>query len=205
LELRDAISQLSHIRAQMARSERLRGLRAVPVGISGLMALGAAALQPVIVPDPAAQFGLYLVLWVGVASLSAFTGFLEMAARCRFSASSLTRATTYLSLEQFLPSVVAGIAVTSVITLRAPEQVWMLPGLWQLLFGLGVFSFARLLPRPVLLIAAYYLATGSGVLCLGSFALEPWAMGLPFGAGQLFTAGILYWTLERPEANGDLE
>ena len=201
--LRNAISQLSHIRSQMARSERLRGLRAVPVGVSGLMALAAAVLQPVLISEPKAQFALYLVLWVGVASLSAFTGFLEMTVRCRVSGSSLTRATTFLSLEQFLPSVVAGAVVTTVITVTAPDQVWMLPGLWQILFGLGVFSFARLLPRPILFVAGYYLMTGAVVLCLGEAALHPWAMGLPFGAGQILTAGILYWTLERPEVSGE--
>jgi len=199
LELRDAISQISQIRAQMARGERLRGLRAVPVGFSGLMALAAAALQPALVPQPASQLDAYLLLWLGVAVLSAATGFLEMAVRCRVSGSGLTRATVFLAAEQFLPCLFAGAAVTFVLIRTAPEQAWLLPGLWQILFGLGVFAFARLLPRPVFWVAAYYLMTGTGVLALGPEALSGWAMGLPFGFGQLMTAAILYWTLERPD------
>jgi hypothetical protein len=27
--------------------------------------------------------------------------------------------------------------------------------------------------------------------------LSPWAMGVPFGVGQLLAAAVLYWTLER--------
>jgi hypothetical protein len=33
----------------------------------------------------------------------------------------------------------------------------------------------------------------------GPAALSPWAMGVPFGLGQLFAAGVLYWTLERTD------
>lgn len=200
MELRDAISQISAIRAQMARGERLRGLRAVPVGMSGLMALAAAALQPALVADPAQQLGSYLLLWIGVAALSAATGFLEMAVRCRYSGSGLTRATVFLAAEQFLPCIFAGAAMTFVIVRTAPDQAWMLPGIWQILFGLGVFAFARLLPRPVFWVAAYYLLAGTCVLTLGPDALSGWAMGLPFGIGQIVTAAILYWTLERPES-----
>ncbi len=31
----------------------------------------------------------------------------------------------------------------------------------------------------------------------GEHALSPWAMGLPFGVGQLAAAAVLYRTLER--------
>jgi hypothetical protein len=31
----------------------------------------------------------------------------------------------------------------------------------------------------------------------GEAALSPWAMGLPFGAGQMLAAAVLYRTLER--------
>jgi len=43
--------------------------------------------------------------------------------------------------------------------------------------------------------------TWTGLWCLaqaqGQAALSPWAMALPFGVGQLVTAGVLYWALER--------
>jgi hypothetical protein len=95
--------------------------------------------------------------------------------------------------------VVAGALTTIVIVQSAPDSGWMLPGLWGLFFSLGVFASCRLLPRPTFWIAGYYLL--SGVLCLvlarGPAALSPWAMALMFGPGQLFSAAVLYWTLER--------
>jgi hypothetical protein len=47
--------------------------------------------------------------------------------------------------------------------------------------------------------AVFYLGTGLAVLAIahGTAALSPWAMGVPFGAGQLLVALVLYRTLER--------
>ncbi|MEZ6044679.1 MAG: hypothetical protein R3C11_03665 [Planctomycetaceae bacterium] len=45
----------------------------------------------------------------------------------------------------------------------------------------------------------YYVMCGC--LCLivgqGELAYSPWLMGITFGLGQLISAFILYWTLER--------
>jgi hypothetical protein len=97
----------------------------------------------------------------------------------------------------------AGGLVTPV--LATPEHAWLLPGLWQVLFGLGIFASYRLLPPATFWVALFYLL--AGVVCLliarGEAALTPWAMGVPFGVGQLLAAGVLYWTLER--GNGEHE
>jgi hypothetical protein len=78
----------------------------------------------------------------------------------------------------------------------------MLPGLWQILFGLGVFASCRLLPRATFWVGVFYLGSGLAVLALAhqEAALSPWAMGLPFGAGQMLAAAVLYFTLEREHA-----
>jgi len=57
----------------------------------------------------------------------------------------------------------------------------MLPGLWQVLVGLGLFASVRVLPRPVPLAGAWYLLAGLTVLALASETrhLSPWLMGLP--------------------------
>jgi len=42
---------------------------------------------------------------------------------------------------------------------------------------------------------AWYLLTGLTCIALaGSRALSPWAMGIPYGGGQLLVAGILFFT-----------
>jgi hypothetical protein len=69
----------------------------------------------------------------------------------------------------------------------------MLPGLWQILFSLGVFASCRSLPRPMIAVALWYL--GGGLSCLifanGSDALSPWTMGMPFFGGQLLASALL--------------
>jgi hypothetical protein len=81
----------------------------------------------------------------------------------------------------------------------------MLPGLWALFFSLGVFASCRLLPRAVCIAGVWYLV--AGVLALawgqGPAALSPWTMGITFGIGQLLTAVILHFTLERFDHRGD--
>ena len=75
----------------------------------------------------------------------------------------------------------------------------MLPGLWAILFSLGVFASFRLLPRPTYWVGVYYLMAGACCLAWaqGEAAFSPWAMGLTFGIGQFLAAAILYWNLER--------
>jgi hypothetical protein len=75
----------------------------------------------------------------------------------------------------------------------------MLPGLWSIFFSLGIFATRRLLPRGAFGVACYYLILGLSDLSMarGDWVLSPWAMGVPFGGGQLFAAAVLYSTLER--------
>jgi hypothetical protein len=199
MELREALSQIAEIRQHVARTEVFRGYRAVPVAFSGLLALTAAAYQSVCLPNPLQDLPAYLTLWVGAAVLSALGAGAEMGLRLRRSDSSWARETTWLAVEQFLPCMAAGALVTLVLVWRVPEEAWLLPGIWQVLFSLGVFASYRLLPRAVFWVGLFYLAAGVASLALarGDAALSPWAMGLPFGGGQLLAAAILYWTLER--------
>jgi hypothetical protein len=93
----------------------------------------------------------------------------------------------------FLPSAVGGMLLTAVLVRFAPSSLWMLPGLWQILFSLGVFASCRSLPRPMIATAVWYLVAGLACLALarGTQALSPWAMGLPFGLGQFLAAYLL--------------
>ena len=198
MQLRDAFDQITAIHTQLAATERLRGLRAVPVAFSGGLALLAAAGQSWWIGDPVTEIPRWLCLWVGAAAISALAAGLELAHRVRASGSRHSVANALLALQEFSPCLLAGAIVTAVVALRLPAQLWLLPGLWQLLFGLGNLAAHRLLPAPAVAVGALYLASGSAcLLLLGERALAPWAMGLPFAAGQLGLAAILWWNHER--------
>jgi hypothetical protein len=199
MELREALTQISQIRRQLARTEIFRGFRSMPVAFSGLLALAAAGFQLMWIPEPSQNIGGYLTLWLGAALVSAVAAGAEMAFRYWRSSTTLGRDLTWLAVEQFLPCLAGGAILTVVLALAAPDTLWMLPGLWQMFFSLGIFATHRLLPRPIFGVAIFYMATGvfSLLVAHAEGTPSPWVMGIPFGVGQLYVAAILYWILER--------
>lgn len=200
MELRDALSQIAEIRSRVAAAERFRGYRAGPVAITGLLAVVAAAVQPLLVPNPTDEVNRYLWLWLGTAVAAAAVAGSGIWLRHSRTADRLTKELTWLAVGQFAPCLVAGAVVTVILLKYAPQYACLLPGLWQVFFSLGVFASFRLLPRAVAAVAVVYLMSGAVNLSLaaGPHALAPLAMGLPFGLGQLLSAAVLYWNLERP-------
>ncbi len=201
MELRDALAQIAEIRQQVTRTELVRGYRALPAAFSGLLAFAAALAQTLWLPDPAQNLSGYFSLWLGVAGISILASIMEMAWFCRRSGSALERTKSLMALGQLLPSIVAGALLLVIVSRFAPEALWMLPGLWSMLFSLGLFACWRQLPRGLVVVAAFYLVAGLACLAWaqGEAAFSPWALGLPFGLGQLAAATILYWTLERKD------
>lgn len=201
MQLDQALRQISDIRRQMARSEIFRGYRSVTVACSGAAGVLAAAFQSRWVAEPALDVGRYLALWVGIAAVSLAVAGAEMVYRSRRAGTSVARRQALLAAEHFLPCVVVGALLTLCVHRAAPQAAWMLPGLWSLLYGMGVFASARLLPRAVLWVGVYYVLCGCGCLVWGQGerGFSPWLMGISFGGGQLLSAAVLYWTLERSD------
>ena len=203
MELQEALSQIAEIRSRAAAAERFRGYRAVPVAASGLLAVLAAIAQPILVPDPATDLAGYLALWLTTAVVAAAVAGSGVVVRHWSGRHPLERELTLLAVGQFAPCLLAGALVTIALARHAPEIGWVLPGLWQVLFGLGIFASARQLPRAIVGVAVFFLLAGTVNLALirGAWSFSPWAMALPFGLGQLATAAVLYWNLERDRAD----
>ena len=75
----------------------------------------------------------------------------------------------------------------------------LLPGLWAICFGIGIFACRPYLPRASGWVALFYYAAGFGLLWIAS-GVEPlsgWWVGGTFGIGQLLAAAVLWWNLER--------
>lgn len=203
MELREALSQISEIRQQMARSQLFRGYRSMTVGFSGVLGLLAAAFQSRWVESPDTELGRYLSLWVSVAAACLIVAGIELYWRSQLAGPGLAREMTLLAVEQFLPCIVVGALLTLCIYRAAPQVAWMLPGLWCLVFGLGIFVSFRLLPSQTFWVGLYFVLCGCGCLVWGQgeHAFSPWQMGISFGGGQLLGASILYWTLERTDGS----
>jgi hypothetical protein len=194
MELREALTQISEIRQSMARSEVFRGYRSVTTAFSALVAVAASAVQAFWFPHNERQA---LYIWLAAAALSLIVVGAEMTVRYRRSQSPLQREITLLAVEQFAPCLVAGALMTYAMSDWAGNSSSMLPGLWGIVFSLGVFASRRVLPRGAFIVGAYYLL--AGVLCIVmrgrvGFPIE---MAATFGGGQLLAAGVLYWMLER--------
>ncbi|HEY1576066.1 MAG TPA: hypothetical protein VGF82_03230 [Terracidiphilus sp.] len=199
-DLNRALSDISSIRRQVARSTEFHGYGPATLAATALIAILAAGMQAQWVPDPSNHPAKYLTIWIWTAILSASLTGVQMYTRSRRIHSDLSDEMIRMAVEQFLPSVAAGVLTTIVIVRFAPSAFWMLPGIWQIIFSLGVFSSCRFLPRPMLAAGAWYLFAGLlSIACGGSRALSPWAMGIPFGAGQLLVAAILLFATRKAE------
>lgn len=201
MQLDEALRQISDIRQHMTRCTVFRGYRSITVAFSAVAGMVGAVFQTSWVPAPEIELGRYLALWLGLAGLSMIAATVEVIWSNRRTESELTRQQMLVAAQQFLPCVAVGALLTLCLYRGAPQAAWMLPGLWSLIFGLGIFSSAQLLPRQAFWVACYYVLCGLGCLLWGQGerALSPWLMGVSFGGGQLLGAAVLYWTLERTD------
>jgi hypothetical protein len=197
------LDDIGSIRRQVAQATEFRGYGPATLAGTGLLAIGAATAQAVWLPNPASHIAGYLSIWIWTAALSAFVVGTEMFARTRRIHSGMADEMIRMAVEQFLPSVGVGALVTVVLIRFVPGSLWMIPGMWQVVFSLGIFASCRFLPRPIAAAAAWYLLTGLTCLSLAdNRALSPWSMGIPYGAGQMLVAAILLFAAkeEKDEA-----
>ncbi len=121
MDLRNALVQIAEIRQQMAKGDVFRGYRSAPVAFSGIVALVAALAQPLVVPDPLGNPALYLAVWIVAAGVSMGAVALEMTWRLNLVRERTHFEVARLAIEQFLPSIIAGALVTTVIAPTCPN------------------------------------------------------------------------------------
>ncbi len=192
-DLYRALADIDAIRGQMARGTTFRGYGPATLTATGGMAVAAASVQAHYVHAPARQVGLYLTIWLTTATLALLVTSIETITRSLRVHSGLAKQMIHSAAEQFLPAIVTGLLLTVVLVRDAPQSAWMLPGLWQVVYSLGVFASCKFLPRPMIAVGVWYLATGLMCLAMGAgeWAFSPWAMGVPYGVGQVLVALVL--------------
>jgi hypothetical protein len=201
MTLDDALDSISNIRSQMAATGVFRGYRCASTLFSAGIAVVTAIIQHLWIPDAVHHVDEYLMLWFGAGTLCLAVVAAGMAIRYRRSDSPLDQALAVTAIQQFLPCLIVGGMATYVIGDVAWGTLWIVPGLWAMFFGMGILASRPLLPAGTTVVGAFYLLCGLvSIEWAGSHeAFSPWAMAIPFGAGQSLAAGILYWKLERNE------
>jgi hypothetical protein len=189
------------------------------VALSGVLALVAAGLQTRLAGDESPQdFVLY---WMAVGMISSATAAGGIAYNYLREKSHFARRRTRATVGQLLPCLVVGFGVAALLGRPGSDSIAYIPGLWAVLFSLGIFASRPYLPRITGWVALYYLAAGIVLLAMAQErtslllwgrhvtvgfsqtaaghpkSLSPWGMGLTFGFGQILAGIVLYWDLER--------
>src|SRR5262249_32564904 len=123
-DLEDALSDIRTMRSQLARSTQFRGYSAPAFAATGLLAIGAAALQSALLPAPDMGLYGYVAQWAITAALAVAIIGVDVVARSRRDHAGLADEMIYTALEQLLPAGVAGALLTCVIVRFAPAQGW---------------------------------------------------------------------------------
>ncbi len=199
LEVARALERIAEIHGHLDRSEVYRGYHPRLVALTGVIGLAAAAAQPWLLPSP--ENGAFVAYWIGVAAANLFVHWSTMVFGY-VREDEVGRRRTRRVVGQFVPSVAAG-AMISVGSLAAlPAAVAALPGIWAIIFSLGVFSSRPYLPRYIGFVGLWYLAGGGFLLAHASgtlASLGAW-LGIVFGCGQLGAALVLALDRRRGES-----
>lgn len=194
-DLDRALADIANIRSHLAAGTMFRGFGAAVMAVTGLLAVAIAGAQTIWPEALAGDALTMLVGWVATAVVSAVLVVAEMLARSRRHHGGLADAMIWNAIQQFLPAGFAGGAVGLVLARFAPDSLWILPGLWQVLVALGIFASLRTMPPLITLVGAWYFVAGIAVMIMASSAdqLSPWLMGLPFAVGQFLMAAVLHF------------
>lgn len=192
-DLDRALDDLATIRLQIARQTRFLGLGSATLALTAFLSLATGFIQAVWFEGDSSP-GAYFGVWIALAVICAGLVGLETVRRARRDHRGLSDEMVIQSVEAFLPAGAVGACLGLVIARCAPDQVWMLPGLWQALVGLGIFSALRILPWQAALVGGWYVLAGLTVLALSSEQqlLSPCLMAVPFAVGQAGLAAVMH-------------
>lgn len=190
-DLNRALVDIRSIRRQVAETTQFRGYGPSTLFATCAVAVLAGELQSRWLPRPADHPAQYIALWLSIGVFCATLIATQMFARANRLHSFMADDMIRLAVTQFLPAGIAGTILPFVLLHVDSSLVWMLPGLWQLLFSLGAFACCRSLPQPMLWVAVWFFCTGIACLLLGDArALLPVAMAGPYALGMASVAFI---------------
>lgn len=205
-DLNRALVDIRNIRRQVAQTTEFRGYGPLTLSATAALALLAGFVQLRWIPEPADCPVQYVVLWLSTAVLCAALIASQMLARARRLHSGMADEMIRMAVAQFLPAAIAGAILPFVLLHVTHDVFWMLPGLWQIIFSLGVFASCRCLPRPMLLAGAWFLVTGLACIAIGDErVLAPATMSGAYGVGMTLVAVIHYLSAKKVSTDEEKE
>ncbi len=190
-ELNRALNEIQAIRRQVARTTEFRGYGPLTLCCTAAVAGIGGLVQFYALPKPWLQPAFYAALWLSVGFLSAGLILAQMLRRADRMHGGLADTMIRTAVGQFLPAAAAGLILPFVLLHGSRDVFWMLPGLWQVIFSLGVFASCRSMPWQMLLAGGWFLLTGVVCLWLGDTrALSPVTMAGSYAVGMTMVGGI---------------
>ncbi len=196
IDCKKALDQLNFVYSYLARTGLYRGYHSAAIAYTGICGLAGTLGQ---------FFGFaggttpdHVRFWVFIALASAVPVALAMLWNYLQWSERLQRDTREV-VAHFIPCLIIGALITVLLWDASEEVLRFLPGIWTLVFSLGIFASRSYLPRSILHAGIWYLFSGIGLLWMakGNSAMAFYAIGPAFTVGQFFTAWVLYWNLER--------
>ena len=182
MQIHEALDKLDLIHDHIARAEVYRGFRVPTVAAVGVLGLFAAAVQPFLSEIP------FVWYWIAVAVACGTLGSAATLHAHFYHEDDFARRHTRRVMAQFAPCILAGGAVTLGVA-RLPDLVGLLPGLWAIIFGLGLVAARPYLPPAIGVVGFGYILAGT-------------ALTLFPGAGSA-TVSVDGWWCLRSGSSGD--
>ena len=162
MQVREAIQDIAQIRRRLQVLDRRRAFRSISIGISGIVIWLAAIWQTSICGEWESNPHAALSYWLVVALVCFLGVALEVGLRVRSEGSRLTSSWSRDVLSGLLPCGVLGFLLTW--ALAGQCSVFVLPGVWAALFGLGLYNVHRFLPQICQWVTAYFLVAGVAMI-----------------------------------------
>lgn len=192
-DLDRALVDIRELRRQVAETSTFRGYGPWTLWVTAAFALAAGFAQAAWVANPEAHPLRYAAIWSATAILSASLIGVQALTRAHREHSAMAGDMIRMAAEQFAPAALAGTLLTVVVIRSDAHILWLLPGLWQIVYSLGVFASCRFLPKPMRAAGVWYLLMGLLAVAIGNDrALSPALMAVSYAIGQSMIGVILY-------------
>ncbi len=187
--IHDAMGQVRRMQELVLAKQRFKGFSGKSRATGGVFALlGAFVMSR---PEFPISEWWHLAGWVVVLLLGMAINFGGLAIWFLFDSVVERDYKQLKPVADALPALGIGAVFSLALVLHA--QFDLLFGAWMCLYGLVHMAYQNSLPKIHFLVGIFYMGCGSyALLAPGLSFINPWTMGIVFGAGEIAAGIILY-------------